>query len=118
MASVASTLDARNTIPARLDKLDVSQAFFAVYVGSNKAEFSRLMNGLKTMSGGQAEVFYGALDDLTWMIEHFFPLRPQMKPEDAPRVKNFIKSLRDYREGYHETMLPHQIREAWELVAA
>ena len=90
------SLDAAHRVPARCKDLDVSLAFLASYLGWSKSELSkRLANGL---TGPQTETIYAALDDLSWMINTLYPLRPRMQPEDGQRVRNFISALRNYRD--------------------
>jgi hypothetical protein len=50
----------------------MSQGFFAELCGSNKTEFSRLMNGVKPMSGNQTREFYrvlGLCEELAQFLE-------------------------------------------------
>jgi hypothetical protein len=87
--TAAPTLDARNTIPARLEKLGMSQSFFAQLCGTNKAEFSRMMNGLKPMSGDQTERFYETLDALDDLVTLFEPC--PIGWNDAEVIRDLIK---------------------------
>jgi hypothetical protein len=101
-ATAAPTLDARNTIPARLEKLGMSQGFFAELCGSNKAEFSRLMNGIKPMSGSQTREFYAMLDSLEELTKFLEPMTwtwtdPQATREwlENPRFPSLFRILTD-----------------------
>jgi hypothetical protein len=74
MTTAAPTLDARSTIPARLEKLGMSHGFFAELCGTNKANFSRLISGEKPMSGDQTEAFYKMLASCEELVKFLEPL--------------------------------------------
>ncbi len=66
--SSTATLDALNTIPARLEKIGVSQRFFAIFCEVNQTEMSRLFRGWKLLTGDQTEKFYEALSELEELV--------------------------------------------------
>jgi hypothetical protein len=112
MSAIAiPTLDARNTIPARLAQLDVSQSFFAEYCDLSKVDFSRILNGQKPMSGDQTEKFYAALADLEWAFDWYYPWKPPLS--DARRLRNFIAAVRELKEEVSR----RRLREMWEYAA-
>jgi hypothetical protein len=90
MDATTPTLDARNTIPARLEKIGMSQGVFAKLCGTNKAEFSRMLNGLKPMSGSQTAEFYRMLDAVEEMVKLFSPLKPSLDEADA--IREWLRS--------------------------
>lgn len=96
LANPVGSLDAAYRIPARCEALDITTSFLAAYVGWSKGELSKRLN--LGLTGPETQTLYHALDDLTWMTDQFYPLRPRMKPEDAWRVKNFIKTAKEFKE--------------------
>jgi hypothetical protein len=90
-ANLTGSLDATRTIPARIEGLGMSQGFFAEVCGSNKAEFSRLMNGVKPISGTQTEQFYKTLDALEELTQ-FFDVVP-IAWNDAQTIRELLRGF-------------------------
>jgi len=110
-----ASLDATRRVPQRCADLAISQEFLANYVGWSKSEFSkRLRNGL---TGPETLELDAALREIAEMLTYFVPLRPSTKPEDARRVRNFVRAWKEARESYKE-LSQESIREMWKMAAA
>ncbi len=121
------TLDARNTIPARLEKLGMSQSFFAALCSTNKAEFSRLLNGQKPLSGEQTLDFCETLDRLEELVKFLEPMTfswsdPQATREwlRNPVLPNLFQLLANVRDAQQRAQLEgakdadlKQVRRDW-----
>ena len=90
MTTAVPALDARNTIPARLERLGINQRFFSELCGISQTEFSRYMSGDKPLGGGQTEKFYQTLSTLEELATLFHPMQVRFK--DAATVKEWLHS--------------------------
>lgn len=95
MATATSTLDARNTIPARLEKLGLSVSAFVGLTGDSKAQMSRYLNGDTRMPADEVERLNSALDVLEKLFIAFHPFRPDLRDGDTcgPLIRDFSKGL-------------------------
>jgi hypothetical protein len=74
MTAPVPALDAKVTIPARLEKLGMSQRFFSELCEVSQTDLSRMLSGTKPMSGEQTKAFYGKLKSLEELKDMLEPL--------------------------------------------
>lgn len=108
MAAIVASLDAKRTIPQRLENLGISTRFFAELVGSSQSEVSKFLNE-KPLGGQRTIEWKKALDELEKVAEMFEPIggvifrSPQQakglilacreKPEAAVQARQSLDAL-------------------------
>ena len=115
MTAVPS-LDARNRIPARLDKIKMSGRFFSELCGVSQSDFVKMMNGGKPLTGPQTTTFYEALDALEELTRLLEPLSPRW--EDPKLIREFIRTPRFPNlfatlQAVAPASPPKNVNEAW-----
>jgi hypothetical protein len=101
-------------LSARMNQMNVTQAFLAAYIAISQGELSKVLAGVRATDSDRVRQITTALDDIEWMLTLLNPLRPPMGTEDGWRVKNFINALRDYREAVTQ----RAIQEMWAAAEA
>ena len=95
----APSLDARNLIPARLERLQVPHGFFAELCGLTKVEFSRLINGVKPMSRAQTLKFDATLNDLVVLTRIFYPAKLAWDIVSIPQlIDGLVRQQKEFSE--------------------
>jgi transcriptional regulator with XRE-family HTH domain len=123
MSTAVAALDARNTVPARLERLGMTQEFFAGLCGISKAELSRLLNGRKALSGDQTVEFYAMLSKLEELVKFLEPMkfswndpkatRAWLDSPSLPNLFTFLSNLRVPNEPVLNEDPDAGVRELW-----
>lgn len=93
LSPAAPSLDARHTIPKRLENLGISRTFFAAYCGDlSSAELSRLLSGQRNLGGERTVKLTGALRELESLVSLFKPVRLQFDTTDIQTIRQLARA--------------------------